>query len=92
MVSTSLRSVLISVKCIVLTLDDVLIYFDHVFFTIVVTELLVGCVNEKPLLHVSSVYTRRFEEHATALTKLHYLYINIRKYSKQRALSNSIQL
>ena len=46
MVSTSLRSVLIGVKCIVLTLDDVLIYFDHVFFTIVVTELLVGCVNE----------------------------------------------
>ena len=46
-VSTSLRSVLIGVKCIVLTLDDVLIYFDHVFFTIiVVTELLVGCVNE----------------------------------------------
>ena len=48
MVSTSLRSILIGVKCIVLTLDDVLIYFDHVFFTIVVTEfrLLVGCVNE----------------------------------------------
>ena len=46
MVSTSMRSVLIGVKCIVLTLDDVLIYVDHVFFTIVVTELLVGCVNE----------------------------------------------
>ena len=45
-VSTSLRSVLIGVKCIVLTLDDVLIYFDHVFFTIVVRELLVGYVNE----------------------------------------------
>ena len=34
-----------------------------------------------------SVYTRRFEEHATELTKLHYIAINICKYSKQRALS-----
>ena len=46
MVSSSLRSVLIGVNCIVLTLNDVLIYFDHLFFTIVVRELLVGCVNK----------------------------------------------